>query len=232
MTDHEEREPAEPSARLAGLMRSRFSCRAFLPEPIPEETIAGIVEAARWAASWSNVQPWDLLITRPETTRRLAEVLTGLARAKAPADTDVPYPPGFAGVYLQRRREVGFGLYGALSIQREDRAAREAHFVENFRFFGAPHVALLTMPADMGAYGALDVGNFIACFMLAAHAEGVATLAQAALAQYAGAIREMFAIPGDRAFLCGISFGRADMSHPANHFRASRARAGEFSRFV
>lgn len=225
-------EPSDDAQRLGRLMRSRFSCRAFLPDPIPEATIARILETARWAASWSNVQPWELIVTRPETTRKLAEVLTGLAREKAPARTDVPYPPGFTGVHLQRRREVGFGLYGALSIQRDDRAARDAHFVENFRFFGAPHVALVTMPAAMGPYGALDVGNFLACFMLAAHAEGVATLAQAALAQYAGAIREMFAISPERAFLCGVSFGRADMSHPANTFRATRAAVEEFCRFV
>ena len=217
---------------LDRLIRSRFSCRAFLPDPVPEDTIARIVDSARWAASWSNVQPWDMLITRPETTRKLAEVLAALAQAKAPPDTDVPYPPGFDGVHLQRRREVGFGLYAALSIKREDRAAREAHFVENFRFFGAPHVALMTMPAQMGAYGALDIGNFLACFMLAAEAEGVATLAQAALAQYSGAIREMFAIPGDRAFLCGVSFGRANMNHPANRYRAPRAHQSEFCRFV
>jgi len=229
MADLEANEDAE---RLGRLMRSRFSCRAFLPDPIPEATIARLTDTARWAASWSNVQPWEILVTRPQTTLKLAEALIRLASARAPTTTDVPYPPGFTGVHLQRRREVGFGLYGALSIQREDRAAREAHFVENFRFFGAPHVALVTMPADMGAYGALDVGNFLACFMLAAHAEGVATLAQAALAQYAGTIRELFEIPSQRAFLCGVAFGRADMSHPANAYRAPRAGIEEFLRFV
>lgn len=222
---------ADPET-LARLMRARFSCRAFRPDPVPEATLARIVEASRWAASWSNVQPWDMLITRPETTLRLADLLVGLARARAPAEPDVPYPPAFDGVYLQRRREVGFGLYNALGIARDDRAAREALFLENFRFFGAPHVALLTMPAGMGAYGALDAGNFLSAFMLAAHAEGVATIAQAALAQYAGAIREMFAIPGDRAFLCGVALGRADMSDPANGFRAPRAAAGEIFRFL
>ena len=222
---------ADPET-LARLMRARFSCRAFRPDPVPEATLARIVEASRWAASWSNVQPWDMLITRPETTLRLADLLVGLARARAPAEPDVPYPPAFDGVYLQRRREVGFGLYNALGIARDDRAAREALFLENFRFFGAPHVALLTMPAAMGAYGALDAGNFLSAFMLAAHAEGVATIAQAALAQYAGAIREMFAIPGDRAFLCGVALGHADMSHPANGFRAPRAGTGEIFRFV
>ena len=224
--------PTADAGALVRLMRARFSCRAFLPDPVPETTIARIVEASRWAASWSNVQPWDLLVTRPETTRRLADLLIGLARARAPMAPDVPYPPAFDGVYLQRRREVGFGLYNALGIARDDRAGREAHFLENFRFFGAPHVALLTMPAGMGVYGALDAGNFLSCFMLAAHAEGVATIAQAALAQYAGAIREMFTISADRAFLCGVSFGHADMKHPANGFRAPRAAASEIFRFV
>ena len=191
---------SQNSETLGRLMRTRFSCRGFLPDPVPEATMARIVDAARWSASWSNTQPWDVLITRPETTRRLAERLAALARARAPAEPDVPYPPAFEGDNLRRRREVGFGLYAALGIARDDRAAREAHFVENFRFFGAPHVALLTMPAAMGAYGALDVGNFLSAFMLAAHAEGVATIAQAALAQYAAAIREMFAIPAERAF--------------------------------
>ena len=222
---------ADPET-LARLMRARFSCRAFRPDPVPEATLARIVEASRWAASWSNVQPWDMLITRPETTQKLADLLVGLARARGAVAPDVPYPPTFDGVYLQRRREVGFGLYNALGIARDDREAREALFLENFRFFGAPHVALLTMPAGMGAYGALDAGNFLSSFMLAAHAEGVATIAQAALAQYAGAIREMLAIPGDRAFLCGVALGYADMSHPANAFRAPRAAAGEIFRFV
>jgi len=223
---------AQDRQTLGRLMRTRFSCRAFLPDPIAEQTIARIVDAARWSASWSNTQPWEMLVTRPQTTQRLAERLTALARARTAAGPDVPYPPAFEGVYLKRRREVGFGLYAALGIAREDRAAREAHFVENFRFFGAPHVALMTMPADMGAYGALDVGNFLSAFMLAAHAEGVATIAQAALAQFSQAIREMFAIPRDRAFLCGVAFGRADKAHPANLYRAPRAAPEEFCRFV
>src|SRR3954453_22506447 len=94
---------------LAQLMRARFSCRAFLPDPVPEATIARIVEASRWAASWSNVQPWEMLITQAETTRRLADLLVGLARAGEAAEPDVPYPPGLEGVHLQRPREVGFG---------------------------------------------------------------------------------------------------------------------------
>lgn len=43
------------------LIQSRFSPRVFKPEPLPEEAIAAIFEAARWAPSSSNKQPWYFL---------------------------------------------------------------------------------------------------------------------------------------------------------------------------
>ena len=211
---------------------TRFSCRAFLPDPVPDDVIAQIVDVARRTASWSNTQPWEIVVTRPDKTRALAEVLSNLARAQTPAAPDVEFPPGFAGVYLERRREVGFGLYAALGIAREDRAAREAQHLENFHFFGAPHVALLTMPTGMGVYGGLDLGGFLATFLLAAESAGVATIAQAALAAYAKPLRVALGIGPDRALLCGISFGYADAAHPANRFRASRAPREQIFRFA
>src|SRR6185295_13197217 len=40
------------------LFIGRWSTRAFSPEPIPKERIASLFEAARWAPSASNLQPW------------------------------------------------------------------------------------------------------------------------------------------------------------------------------
>lgn len=217
---------------VAQTLAARFSCRAFRPQPVPSDVILRIVDAARLAPSWSNTQPWGLVVTQPETTRTLAERLLAKAAREAPPAPDVSFPPGFDGVYMARRREVGFGLYAALGIAREDRAGRAAQHLENFRFFGAPHVAVLTMPAGMGAYGALDVGGFLVSFLLAAEAEGVATIAQAALAAYAPTLHETLAIPADREVLCGVSFGYADPDHPANHYRATRAPRDEILRFV
>ncbi len=217
---------------VARLIATRFSCRAFLPNPVPEHLILRIIDAARQTASWSNTQPWGIVVTRPETTISLANALETLATAGTAATPDVPFPPGFTGVYLERRREVGFGLYAALGIARGDRAAREAQHLKNFQFFGAPHVAILTIPAGMGAYGALDLGGFLTSFLLAAEAEGVATIAQAALAAYGTAIRNLLAIADDRAVLCGISFGYPDLTDPANSFRASRAPREQIFRFA
>lgn len=209
--------------RLMRLMRMRQSCRAFRPDSVPDEVIRRIIETARWTASWSNIQPWDeLIVTRPETTARLSAALLAEPEAHPEIASDIPYPNEYPEPYLARRREVGFGLYAVLGIKREDRAARHAHHLKNFRFFGAPHVALVSVPRELGPYGVLDIGAFVSSFLLAAEANGVATVAQAALAQHSRIVRDLFDLPKDRDFVCGISFGYPMPDDPANRFRSSR----------
>ena len=45
---------------LERLMRRRFSCRAYLPEPVPENVLRAIVTASPNTASWCNSQPWQV----------------------------------------------------------------------------------------------------------------------------------------------------------------------------
>jgi len=47
-------------------IRARRSCRDFLPEPISEEIIEKILEAAIWAPSPLNTQPWEFLVITNE----------------------------------------------------------------------------------------------------------------------------------------------------------------------
>ena len=117
-------------------------------------------------------------------------------------------------------------LAGALQskgVTKGDRAAGAAQMMENYRLFGAPHVAIVTSPSELGAYGAMDTGGFVTAFCLAAQSHGVATIPQAAIAAQAPFVRRYFDIPKDRLILCAISFGYADSEHPANSFRTERA---------
>ena len=43
-------------------IQSRRSCRRFLPDPVPEETVEKILEAGTWAPSPLNLQPWEFII--------------------------------------------------------------------------------------------------------------------------------------------------------------------------
>ena len=59
----------QPDFSVDAAFVNRWSPRAFSPEPIPEETLMSVFEAARWAASSYNEQPWRFLLARTEADR-------------------------------------------------------------------------------------------------------------------------------------------------------------------
>jgi nitroreductase len=46
------------------LVRQRRSIRSFKEDPIPDEQVDEIIEAARFAPSGFNLQPWEFVIVR------------------------------------------------------------------------------------------------------------------------------------------------------------------------
>ncbi|MDB5816923.1 MAG: nitroreductase [Rhizobacter sp.] len=213
------------------ILDARYSCRAYLERPVPRGIIERILATAQRTASWCNAQPWQVLITSGAATERFRTAM--VERAGAPAETpDFEWPLAYEGLYQQRRRECGLALYDAVGVPKGDRAASARQGLENFRLFGAPHVAIVTSERALGTYGAVDCGAFVSNFMLAATSLGVATIAQASIASRPQVIRDLFGLPVDRLVVCGISFGYADADHPANGFRTSRAVSGEVVRWV
>jgi nitroreductase len=208
---------------LEDLLHGRWSCRAFRPDPVPRPTIERLLELAQRTPSWCNTQPWHLTITSGQATHDLARALYARAAANEPEAPDLPFPAAYRGQYQDRRRECGFALYEAVGIQRGDRVRSAEQGRENFRFFGAPHFALITTERDLGVYGAIDCGGYVSVFLLAARSLGLATIPQAAVAGHSAWLRDYFELPDHRSVVCGISFGYADETHPANAFRTTRA---------
>ena len=218
-------------AVLEELLGERFSCRAFKPDSVPRPIIERILKAAQRTASWSNSQPWQVLIASGEAKEKFRQEIYAAASSGAD-EGDFPFPREYRGVYQQRRRECGFQLYNTLGIERGDKAAYARQSLENFNFFGAPHVAIIHTDEALGVYGAIDCGAYVSNFMLAAHALGLGTIAQAALAHQSGLIRRHFKLGDDRRVVCGISFGFAERDHRINSYRTSRASLAEAAVFV
>lgn len=66
-----------PDAAVNPMFLDRWSPRAFDPTPIPEEDIATMFEAARWAPSCFNEQPWMFIYgTSGEEREVFLEILT------------------------------------------------------------------------------------------------------------------------------------------------------------
>jgi nitroreductase len=222
----------EPIEVLEQLLASRYSCRAFKPEPVPRKVIERLASAAQRTASWCNSQPWQLVITSGAETKKFRDVMYAAATSGEPEAPDFPWPREYKGVYLERRRESGFQLYNTLGIPRGDKAAYARQALENYNFFGAPHVAIITTTEELGVYGAVDCGLYVDTFMLAAQALGLGTIAQAALARRSDVVRRYFNLGDDRRVVCGISFGYPDHDHIVNSYRTSRANLGDAVRFV
>lgn len=211
---------------LDRIMATRRSVRAYLPDPVPRALVEQAVATAARAPSWCNAQPWQIILTCAEETGRLGAALHAHAQTDA-MQPDLPWPESYTGVYKTRRFECGMQLYDAASIPREDKGARNAQMLENFRFFGAPHIALITSPAELGPYGALDCGGFVTAFCTALTSLGLGSIPQAAPAGYAPFLRAYFDLPEDRLILCTVAFGYADTQAPINSFRTPRATAAE-----
>jgi len=217
---------------LEELLAERFSCRAFRSEQVARATIERILAAAQKTASWCNSQPWRLEIASGPATKRFRDVIYAAASSGRPNTGDFPFPREYRGVYLERRRESGFQLYNALGIPRGDKAGYARQALENFNFFGAPHVAIVHTDEALGVYGAIDCGGYVTSFMLAAQALGIATIPQAALAFHSEVVRRHFGLAGDRRVVCGISFGYPDGEHKANSYRTTRAAIADTVTFV
>ena len=210
------------AAVLEQILDDRHSCRAFTSERVPEEIIEQILRMAQRTASWCNSQAWQVDLVSGDATEAFSTALMDHVMSND-MRPDLPAPERYDGVYGDRRRASGFGLYSALGIERSYHEARSRQMLENYRFFGAPHVAIITSDAGLGVYGAVDCGAYVSTFLAAATSLGVATCAQAALALYSDGVREHLDIPEDRLIVCGIAFGYADTEHPANAFRTERA---------
>lgn len=223
----------DQSLVLEQLLAERWSCRAFTGRAVPRPMIERLLLLAQQSASWCNTQPWQVIITSGAGTTRFRDALSAHVRDQGTTvSPDFGRPGDYHGVYRQRRRASGWQLYEAIGIQRGDRVASAEQALQNFRLFGAPHVAILTTDASQGAYGAVDTGAYIGTFLLAARSLGIATIAQAALAMYSPFVRQYFSIPGDRKVLAGISFGYPDLQDPANNFRTARAPLDEVVTWV
>jgi len=225
-TDH------APIEVLEQLLGERYSCRAFRPEPVPRATIERILKVAQRTASWCNSQPWQVVIASGDAKERFRKEIYAAVSSRAPDDGDFPFPREYRGVYLERRRESGFQLYNTLGIPRGDKDAYAKQALENFNFFGAPHVAIIHTDEALGVYGAIDCGAYVGNFMLASQALGLGAIAQAALAHQSGLIRRHFGLGDDRRVVCGISFGFPDSDHRINSYRTSRANVSDAAMFV
>ncbi|MEW6328314.1 MAG: nitroreductase [Thermodesulfobacteriota bacterium] len=211
-------------------VRNRRSIRAFLPKPVPKVVIEKILDAARWAPSWGNTQPWEFLVVGGETLKRIGKEFSRRVAEHVKDNPDIPMPPipqEWPEPYRSRYMAVGKGLFDTLGVARDDKATRAAHYQRMYSFFEAPAVIYVLTGETLGQYALFDCGSVTQTICLLAGAEGLGTCIMAAAVRHPDVIRAHVSVPPGKKFVIGIATGYPDPDSPYNKYRSSRVPLGE-----
>jgi nitroreductase len=218
---------------LQEAVRSRRSIRQFLSKPVSEDIIRGLIADSLWSPSWGNTQPWEIVVVTGSKMAEFKQKSQEALMSGHQVPTDIPMPQVWPEAYLDRYKELGKSVLGALSIAREDKEARMQHFVKMFGFFDAPAAVLVAVDKTLALeYAMLDAGIFLQTFCLLAHDRGLGTCIMAAMVTYPDIARELFGVPADKLFVMGAALGWPDPDAPVNCFERQRGSMDDFVTWV
>jgi len=228
-------------------LASRRSTRDFLSTPVPQEILEQILKDSLTAPSWSNTRPFKVAVASGEVRDRISteflsrwSVLSKIMRKgilnklriifsryglpTSNRSIAKPYPADLK----PRAERVGREMYEFFGVARGDRPARDQQWAKNYSFFGAPVELFIYVHKSLHIYAASDAGLMMQNLILSAHAHGLGTCAQGAVAIWDDVVRKEFDVPKGYRLLCGISLGYPSESS-INDFRANRLEVEELT---
>ena len=228
-------------------LASRRSTRDFLSTPVPQEILEQILKDSLTAPSWSNTRPFKVAVASGEVRDRISTeflsrwgVLSKIMRKgilnklriifsryglpTSNRSIAKPYPADLK----PRAERVGREMYEFFGVARGDRPARDQQWAKNYSFFGAPVELFIYVHKSLHIYATSDAGLMMQNLILSAHAHGLGTCAQGAVAIWDDVVRKEFDVPKGYRLLCGISLGYPSESS-INDFRANRLEVEELT---
>jgi nitroreductase len=224
---------------------SRRTTRDFTSQPVDPAIIDELITDGLTAASWSNTRPFMVAVASGEKRERiateflkrwdalsaartggwLAKLKLAVTRYGLPTSNRMIARP-YQGVFKTRSQKVGRELYSMLGVARGDAKGRDAQWRKNYDFFGAPVELFVFTHKSIGKYAASDASLFMQNLMLGAHARGLGTCAQGAVAIWEDAVKAEFEVPEGYTLLYGVALGYPSDAE-VNSFRAERLPASE-----
>jgi len=224
------------AAAVDQAITSRRSIRAYLPTPVPRQTIEEILAVASRAPSGTNTQPWKVYVLTGAARQRLSASICAAhddpAQRAQHTEEYAYYPTEWRSPYVDRRRKVGWDLYSLLGIGKADKARMHAQHARNYAFFDAPVGLIFTIDRVMQQGSWLDYGMFLQSVMVAARARGLDTCPQAAFTQFHRIISEELQLPPEEMVVCGMALGHADPKAVENTLVTEREPMSGFARFM
>jgi nitroreductase len=178
---------------IQDIIFSRRSVRKYRPDPVDDDLLARVLEAARWAPSWANTQCWRFIVVRdPQVKDALANTLIGVSGKSG--STENPPRPNRAAIAI---KEAPLAVVACAQLGRSG-------------FFRDDPVRPVTGKGDWYMF---DVALAMQNLVLAAHSLGLGTVYVGAFDAPAAA--RILEVPEGFAVVAITPLGYPDEEPPA-----------------
>ena len=209
---------------------SRSSIRSFIDKPVSNKVLEELLTKSSRAASGGNLQPWKIFVVNNSAMTNFLEFQESWTEPEVPA-YDI-YPPKLKEPYRTSRFQLGEQMYELLGIGRDEKDARVAQVMKNFRFFGAPCAIFCFVDRQMGPPQWSDLGMFLQTFMLLAKEAGLDTCAQEAWSIKHDSVSKFLKAEESDMLFCGLAIGYRDENAPVNTLQSERRPLKEWAKFL
>ncbi|MDE2594556.1 MAG: nitroreductase [Burkholderiales bacterium] len=216
---------------------SRRSIRRFLSTPVPQALIEEILHVASRAPSGTNTQPWKVHVLTGASRQGLVDKVLAIhndpAQLAQHSEEYDYYPKEWVSPYIDRRRKIGWDMYGLMGIGKAERDRMHAQQGRNFMYFDAPVGMVFTIDRIMGRGSWLDYGMFLQNIMVAARGRGLDTCPQAAFNHFHDVLEAHLGLdPSKEMVVASMSLGYADPHAIDNTLFTDREPVASFARFL
>ena len=216
------------------VIMGRRSIRGYKPDPVPRQLIEEVLTLAMRAPSSMNTQPWNFHVITGEPLARIRLGNTERTLAGEPDSREFRKGVPFAGVHRDRQVEVAKQLFGAMGIERDDKAKRHDWVLRGFRQFDAPVCVIITYDKvlDGSDDTPFDCGAVTTALVNAAWSRGLGCVINSQGIMQSPVVREHAGIPDDQVIMKAVALGWPDDSFPANAVVPDRKSVAEAATFV
>lgn len=216
------------------VINGRRSIRGYLDKPVPREVIEDVLALAMRAPTSYNTQPWNFHVVTGAPLDAIRKGNTERILAGEPDSREFRGGPGYVDDHRARQIEVAKQLFGAMGIEREDKAGRQDWVLRGFRQFDAPVSVVITY--DRSIHGSdiapFDCGGVTNALVNAAWSRGLGCVINSQGIMQSPVVREHAGIPDDQVIMICVAMGYPDETFAANAVVSRRKPIEEAARFV
>lgn len=214
---------------ITDAIKNRKSIRGFKKDPVDRKIIEAILEAAAYAPSAMNSQPWEFTVIAGDVLDKIREGNINSLRTGAsggPEHTTAQWPND--SIYRSRQVDLAKQLFSLMDIKREDAEKRMAWLERGFRLFDAPAAVIITTDRVLGESAPLlDVGAVMQNICLAALEYGLGTCIADQGVFFPDVLRQHIHIDENKFIIISIALGYPDPQFPANQVDSGRVPLSE-----